>query len=306
MVFERSKEEKDDRIFISELDSAVTYVDKLLECKTILREKRLELELEQAGSLPQIRVKSIAPNKLKLPELPLPKFSYAKGETLISFLASFESIISAYSLSSYEKFVFLKRQLSGPPLVLVESLELSKQSYESAVELLKHAFASDVVQKFDVIQRLRDLKCTRKPYEYVCEMRLVKDLFTPLKIDVDTVLQFFVWSGLTTELQNQLVSICNTNEPSLSEIEQNIFKALDRLNEIKSKRKSDAKLEDQRADQTTNFAVRITPKETHNSKKYVQLCSLCSDRSGPKVTTHSTRDSPVPYGVGKTRKIRIY
>lgn len=104
--------------------------------------------------------------------------------------------------------------------------------------LLKKAFASDISQKFDVIGRLCNLKCNNKPYEFIGELRLVKDLVTTLKIDVQTIIQYFVWQGLTSELQSQLINICNNNKPSLKDIEDNFFKALDRLNELNLKQKA--------------------------------------------------------------------
>lgn len=78
--------------------------------------------------------------KLKLPEIPLPEFCDRKGETLNSFLVCFEGIINKYNLFAYKKYVFLKWQLEGEPLTLVNSLEESKQSYLYAKELLKQAF----------------------------------------------------------------------------------------------------------------------------------------------------------------------
>lgn len=176
----------------------------------------------------------------------------------------------------------------------MESLEISSQSYESAVALLKKAFASDISQKFESIKRLRDLKCTNKPYEFISEMRLVRDLFSTLSIDVETIMQFFVRQGLTSELQTQLITISNNNKPTLLEIEDNIFKAIDRSDEIKSKTNScrpESVATDREEDKCINsFATRIDTKQ--GDKKFIPYCSLCSDRSGPKVTEHRTRDSP--------------
>ena len=287
--------------FTEELDKCAHYNEQLGECKSIL--ECAKLNLGPVPSSPTTNLDSVRPKNLKLPELPLPTFSNAKGESLTSFLTKFESILKNYGLSSYTKFVYLSKQLSGPPFLLVDSLQISDQSYESAVALLKQAFASDDVQKFDVIQRLRDLKCGNKPYEFIGEIRLVKDLFTNLKIDVNTVLQFFVWNGLTAELQTQLISICNTNKPSLTQIEENIFKALDRTNELNShsKRKTESNLASQKSDHATNFAARVSVEKKPNSKPFVSFCSLCSEKGGSKVTSHNTRNCPVYQTPGSKR-----
>lgn len=279
-------------IFTKELDNAEKYFDKINECKTLLSTEK-SLLVEARTTPTRVTADSIKPNKLKLPELPLPKYSHGKGETLIAFLTAFESVVKAYSLSSYEKFIFLKRQLLGPPLVLVESLELSQQSYESAVELLKKAFASDISQKFDVVGRLSNLKCNNKPYEFIGELRLIKDLFATLKIDVQTIMQYFVWQGLTADLQSQLINICNNNKPSLIDIEDNFFKALDRLNELNLKqktRKSEPRDGRGESEDISSYAAKVEVGRDH--KKFVGFCSLCSERSGPKVTSHMTRDCP--------------
>lgn len=114
----------DTEAFTNELDSSEIYADKINESKTLLSSKKLSLAEPQTTPI-QVASESIKPTKLKLPELPLPKYSHAKGETLVSFLAAFESVVKASNSSCYEKFVFLKRQLLGPPLVLVVYLELS-------------------------------------------------------------------------------------------------------------------------------------------------------------------------------------
>ena len=79
-------------------------------------------------------------NKLKLPQVPLPKFANKKGESLHKFIRSFEAIIDKHSLTSYEKFIYLRNQLSDGPRILIESLDVDQQSYETAKELLIKAF----------------------------------------------------------------------------------------------------------------------------------------------------------------------
>lgn len=294
----------DSEEFISELESCEAYTDKIGESRSLLQSKKSQLE---QPLVPLVSSESIRPNKLKLPELPLPKYSHSRGETLLSFLAAFESVVKAYNLSSYEKFIFLKRQLLGPPLTLVESLEISQQSYESAVSLLKRAFASDVSQKFDAIQRLRDLRCNNKPYEFIGEMRLIRDLFSTLKIDVDIVMQFFAWHGLSTELQTQLINICNDNKPSMKQIEDNFFKALDRVNELGSKiknRRPEQRVDDQGGDKNvTSYATRVDVKPS-DSTKFTMFCSLCSDINGTKVTSHTTRNCP-KFTSAKAKCVRL-
>ena len=292
-------ESGDDQAFISELEACDSYNDKLIECLAILDSAFSALNATTDRDIsrdqpnrdqPNIEPAAIKPTKLKLPELPLPSYSNAKNETLAAFLTSFESVISTYRLSSYEKFVFLKKQLRNEPLVLIQSLELANQSYESAVDLLSRAFASDISQKFKVLERLSQLKCSSsKPFEFISEMRLVRDLITTLKIDVNTILQYFVWNGLTTDLQTQLVSICNTNKPSITDIEENIFRAVDRLKELNVRTKTNESKPETDTPQLNynNFAASVSAQSTKRSQIF---CSLCSEKGHSN--SHSTRNCP--------------
>ena len=83
-------------------------------------------------------------NKLKLPELPLPSFSNNEGERLIQFFINFEAIIDKYDLSNFERYIYLEKQLSDEPLVLVKSLTGTKRCYSEAKDLLNQAFARPI------------------------------------------------------------------------------------------------------------------------------------------------------------------
>ena len=48
----------------------------------------------------------------------------------------FESIINKCELNSYNKFIYLRRRLSGEPRKLIDSLNESDQSYKTAKLLL--------------------------------------------------------------------------------------------------------------------------------------------------------------------------
>lgn len=297
--------EGDSSNFARELEGSDSYEEKISESKSLLQAKIAELSVSvnntSVTTPPSPSVDSAAPlNKLKLPEVPLPCYSHAKGETLLSFLSSFESIISKYTLSPHEKFVFLKRQLKGPPLTLIDSLDITEQKYDNATTLLRKAFASDTTQKFDIIRRMKDLKCT-KPYEYVSEIKLIKDLFTNLNINSHMILQYFVWTGFTQDLQTQLITITNNNRPTLPEIEDNIFKAIDRLDELKSRTKNRDREVDPETCQAYAVNTPITSSNTINRTAYPFsshgsppmkspiYCSICTEPNGSRISDHHTR-----------------
>ena len=169
-------------------------------------------------------------NQLKLPQIPLPEFSNPKKESLETFLCSFESIVEKYNLNQFEKYVFLERQLKNEPLILIKSLGTNQKSYDAAKDLLISAFASPINLKFDIIERLVKLKLgyPGEPYRFISEMRIIEDTFRELKIDTDTVIQYFIWNSFNDQFRNVMISVTNETKPSLDTIRENIFKVTER------------------------------------------------------------------------------
>ena len=178
----------------------------------------------------------IAPNivhhKLKLPEVPMPEFSNAKGENLHNFFKSFEAIISKHRLTSYEKFIYLRKQLSisSSPRVLIDSLDVDQHSYEVAKALLFEAFDSTNTSKYETISKLAKLKMSigADPYVFIGELRTIIANFKSLEITCDDLIQFFTWNGLNREFQSHVTNITNKFRPSLEEINLSLFEATDR------------------------------------------------------------------------------
>ena len=147
-------------------------------------------------------------NKLKLPELPLPNFSNKEGESLIQFFINFEAIIDKYDLSDFERYIYLEKQLSDEPLILIKSLTGTNRCYTEAKDLLNQAFARPIKQKFETIRRMANLKFGKnEPFKFVSDVRLLLSSIVDLKIDVDTIAQYFVWSAIPPEYQTELLHI---------------------------------------------------------------------------------------------------
>jgi len=242
-------------------------------------------------------------SKLKLPEAPLPKFSNAKSQSLTRFLKAFESVTAKHVLTAYDKFNYLRGQLSGEPLTLVESLDEAKQSYECAKSLLQEAFASETLQKFDAIGRLSklNLDSSGNVYEFVGEVRVVSDLFETLKIEIKDLLQYFTWKAMPSILQDQFVHICNSNKPTFADINKNMFVAIDRYNEISERNKITKK---SAADKNVNvFATSVNYKSNNNNSNL--YCSLCSVPGEAREKSHSTNNCSVYSGAdAKIRRLQ--
>ena len=290
LMFETSKAEnfEESEQFTKELEACTKYSDIIIDIIN-----KLNISIAVGNVSPESNSSQSHSNKLRLPEVPLPEFSNGTGECLQSFFVKFESIVSQHRLSSYEKFMYLKRQLKNEPLLMIDSLDASSQNYESAKELLSDAFENSITQKFNAVSRLSKLHMNSNLYEFVSEMKVLKSRFAELEIDVDTIFQFFVWSGMTTDFQNQLISICNSNKPSMEEIESNIFKAIERYNEIKNSTKvKSTKVNKVDDDSLQGFAASVYQKVGFDSSKRKYFCSLCSDKYS-KVSDHLTKDCTV-------------
>ena len=111
-------------------------------------------------------------NHLKLPQVPLPEFSNGKGENFQKFIRGFEAIINKHKITDYEKFVYLSKQLSGSPKILVNSLDVDQQRYDCAKELLIKAFDSALTSKHDLINRLARIKLQENADPYHRTVRI--------------------------------------------------------------------------------------------------------------------------------------
>ena len=197
----------------ADLDEVERYESISNPIVNILKSKIASLEGISSTSHASLHQPAVSdfpsPNKLKLPEIPLPKFENNENESLIQFFINFENIIRKYNLTDYEKFVFLVRQLANEPLTLVRSLTGIQQSYVEAKEILTKAFARPFKQKLKAIIQLKNLAFdTRDPFKFVGDVNLIVSSFKDHKIDIDTVIQCFVWTKIP-----QLGPIPNSASP---------------------------------------------------------------------------------------------
>ena len=79
--------------------------------------------------------------------------------------------------------------------------------------------------------------------------------------------------------------ICNNDKPNLKEINENIFKALNRCNEVNAVKTKGNKVKNSTIN---NFAVDVNAVQTRKN-----FCSLCTIKNGSRVVSHSTGACPV-------------
>ena len=288
-------DELDDKIIALAIDKAVyteEEFDAHLEINELYSDKVnsaiFSLNSRTAASSSGSTVSHDSSNvtKAKLPQVELPTFS-GSVEEFEKFIATFEAIINKHGLSGYEKYVYLKKQLTGSPKVLIESLPLNELTYESAKKLLTDAYCDKTTQQYSVIGKLVRLKLDGDgdSFAWISAVRTILDQVRILKVDLDMILQYFIWHSLNDRFKQQFVLITNNKNPTLAEIKANMFEANARYmeqNERIRKRKEPIVSKSSPSVLATNI-----PGRTSNAFK---PCKLCKD--GGSVPDHSMSRCP--------------
>ena len=274
--FVKVNEEYDERIVAS--------IDWLQEEVTIVPTNHLPNQIGYPG------------NKLKLPTVPLPEFKNAKGDDLQKFLQAFEFMMDKHNPTPYEKFLYLRHQLSGNPRTIIDSINARDQTYEVAKGLLIEAFDNKANSKTIAIQRLTQLSLEpgADPYKYIGDLRNALDNIKSKEISADDFAQYFVWKSLNPKFQNHLISITNSSLPTLDQIKSNLFEGVNRYN----RELNLAKPTTPKTQHTTSQAVEVNP-----ANKGKVFCPLCSNDGKSK--DHRLKDCPIYQDpTSKVRKLQ--
>ena len=222
---------------------------------------------------------------LKTPIAPLPAFAGKVEEDWTRFLTQFEDVISKYNYPACDKFLLLKQQLRGRALILVDSLEVGKQTYVDALDLLKRAFDTPEEKTFDTISALTNLKMDKHsdPFKFFSKFCRAAELVKLLKVTTDNFLQYYFWNGLTDEFRNEYKLLTNTSKPPIELLKSHFFEVCKRQAQNTD---LDPPIEDAGAvEKSSAFAISVGENEVEmvskdNSRKLGGKfipCSLCSE-----------------------------
>ena len=236
-------------------------------------------------------IQCMVASKPKIKDLELLIFDNDKNGNLEKFLFTLDSILDKYSLNRHTKFLYLQQQLKRSPKVLIDSLDVTEQSYDVAKDLLKQAFASATVQKFETIRKLTQMKLNMDgdPYKYIGEMKTISTSFDHLKIDTETILQYFFWEGLNDKFKDQFIQITNKGHPTLKEMKDNRYnRVVNKTNEYKRKNNDNKSMHEKSSTSKSlaGYATNVNISEKASSGKTFKLCSLCM-KDGKKDVQHS-------------------
>ena len=278
LLYSEWQPEEVDRKSEIELESTQEYLDKIFECISLLDIKPTTV-VNQASSSVDSNSLSQARSLLRSPVAPLPTYSSGEDEDLQRFFTEFESTINKHNYSDYDKLLLLKQQVSGRALSLIKSIEPENLGYSSAKELLMSALASPETVKFNILKKLTNLKMPdhSDPFEFVSQVRVTIDRVRKQNIDIDTVLQYFVWTSMNDDFRDQLTLITNKTKPSITEISDNIFAASDRyLTKVKIKNKTNDKSNEKQNFKSNSLAANVSYEKKENKDNF-KPCTLCTD-----------------------------
>ena len=226
---------------------------------------------------------------------PITSLQRGGWEDLTKFLAAFKETTMKYSYPDFDKFILLKQQLSGRALILIDSLETRNQTYNEAKDLLTSAFASREVQVFKSIKNLTKIKLrtNNDPYNYISKMRNLIELVSSLNITSEHFLQIFFWNGLNETFQNQIIQICNKTRPTLADISNNFFEALERYSNVIKSRKGEIKHEPIKKKSVVAMAVDVQPNLEMKNKKRNVIFAILQVAKVSKCNVNSTPKSKV-------------
>lgn len=223
-------------------------------------------------------------SKLKLPNVELPKF-YGQPEEFERFIFTFESILSKFNLTQFERYSYLLQNVYSSARDIVQSVPTGQDEYDTAKQLLTQAFSDKLTQQFSVIEKLIKLKLNSNGecYHWISEARTIRDQILRLKIDADTFCQYFLWNGMSNKFKRNFISVCNKSVPSLEEILSGAFDVFKR-SQLDSSKTSVVTNETFDMSSNKNSIALATNIDYNSSNKKVVGCSLCnSDNKSSEV-----------------------
>ncbi|XP_030752247.1 uncharacterized protein LOC115879487 [Sitophilus oryzae] len=158
--------------------------DKYCSCRAKLRGKIITLSPQsqtQQASVPVSNHQGQKPN-VNLPQLHIPRFN---GD-LTSWNAFYQLfntlIVNNNMLSNIEKLIYLKSYLSGEPLHLIDTLQLTDSNLNIAIETLKQRYDNQLSIIFSHIKNLVDIPSLTKVNAHI-----IRDFIVKIKQNLDSL-----------------------------------------------------------------------------------------------------------------------
>ena len=114
-------------------------------------------------------VPAVTSAKVKLPDLPLPKFNGRDVTLWPAFADAFQAAVIDPSLTNQHKLSYLKQAVTDRAAVLIQHLQVTAENYEIAWQMLKDRFDNKKMIRDKLIRDWRDL-CKADPNKRVLQL----------------------------------------------------------------------------------------------------------------------------------------
>ena len=236
----------------------------------------------------------------ELPKLKLPTFD-GEPELWSTFIYQFEKIMEQAAATNYHKYLYLKNQVRGKAAAVFQLAPTSDEDYEAVKNYLESTFSSTTQQHYSLIRQMTELKLNtgNDCYQWMAKADELLTNMTRLEVDAKTIMQYFMWNGMSTDIRNHFILALNLSFPSYDQIKDTVFEVMEQFKAMKD-RHTNIPLEAIATPTSTAAQNRPVSKQ---GKKPIQ-CSLCTFDEGRPVKNHPLYDCPV-YTTPKLKYLRL-
>ena len=154
-------------------------------------------------------------SRVKIPPVKLPKFSGLETENYAKFIYNLEQVFAEREMKNYEKFLLLRDCLEGKAFDAISGLDLDSNSWEVALQKLEKYFLNTDNNKYRLLDSFNNLKYdySENIYKYFSKVDNILHAIDLSNIDLNYVLQYFLWKSLSTNTSLESIFVNLTNNP---------------------------------------------------------------------------------------------
>lgn len=236
--------------------------------------------------------------KSKLQPLDLPTYSGAETENFSSFMDIVEEMLDGRGLGNTEKFLHLKKCLSGDPYHAISAIETNNDAWDAARSTLLELFLDDDEKKFNLLNKFNNLRFqySESILSYYSRVDNLLREIDAVGINTEYFLQYFLWKSINSNriLADVYTKITEEAYPSFKDLREKRKKVMKLYNknqkefherksrltnsQFKSKHDNKSKTKSKSHNATESGLAANIPKSKYSKDEPRKLwCTLCRD-----------------------------
>ena len=154
-------------------------------------------------------------SRVKIPPAELPKFSGLETEDYAKFIYNLEQVFAERDMKNYEKFLLLRDCLKGKAFDAISGLDLDSNSWKIALQKLEKYFLNTDNNKYRLLDSFNNLEYnySENIYKYFSKIDNILHAIDCSNIDLNYILQYFLWKALNTNPGLESIFVNITNNP---------------------------------------------------------------------------------------------